>query len=193
MEAIQDRKRQSHARIVEAASRALRRRGYAGVGVADVMREAGLTHGGFYAHFPSRDALLVAALEHAARASAANVEAGQARGRRRGMSPLRALVTSYLHESLLTATDAGCPVAAVASEMPRQEGDLREASATRVRALVRAIAKVLPASVPIERASAVAATMVGALQLARTLGPGAEGRAALAAARDALLEQYDRA
>jgi TetR/AcrR family transcriptional repressor of nem operon len=193
MEPIQDRKRQSHTRIVEAASRALRERGYAGVGVADVMREAGLTHGGFYAHFPSRDALLVAALEHAGRASAESVLAGQARGRERGMSPFRALVIRYLHDKLLAECDAGCPVAAVASEMPRQEGALRDASAARVRALVAAVAKVLPAGVPAERAHAVAATMVGALQLGRTLGPNAEGRAALAAVRAALLDQYDPA
>ena len=61
-----DRKQRSHERIVDAAARAIRQRGYAGVGVADVMKEAGLTHGGFYAHFPSRDALIVAALERAA-------------------------------------------------------------------------------------------------------------------------------
>ena len=48
----------THERIVEVAARALRRNGYAGVGVADVMQQAGLTHGGFYAHFSSRDALL---------------------------------------------------------------------------------------------------------------------------------------
>jgi TetR/AcrR family transcriptional regulator, transcriptional repressor for nem operon len=193
MEPIQDRKRQSHARIVEAASRALRARGYAGVGVADVMREAGLTHGGFYAHFPSRDALLVAALEHAGRASAESVLAGQARGRDRGVSPFRTLINSYLHDKLLAECDGGCPVAAVASEMPRQEGALRDASAARVRALIRAIAKVLPAEVPADRANTVAATMVGALQLGRTLGPNAEGRSVLATTRDALLDQYDRA
>ena len=61
------RKALSHERIVDAAARAIRREGYAGVGVADVMKEAGLTHGGFYAHFPSRDALLAAAMERAGR------------------------------------------------------------------------------------------------------------------------------
>ena len=53
------RKEETHERIVDAAARAIQRHGYAGVGVADVMKEAGLTHGGFYAHFGSRDALLV--------------------------------------------------------------------------------------------------------------------------------------
>ena len=68
------RKEETHERIVDAAGRAIRRQGYAGVGVADVMKEAGLTHGGFYAHFDSRDALLVEALEHAGRQSQRHAE-----------------------------------------------------------------------------------------------------------------------
>src|SRR5256714_12915317 len=59
------KKQQTRARILRAAARAIRRHGYEGVGVADVMNEAGLTHGGFYAHFASRDALLAAAAEQA--------------------------------------------------------------------------------------------------------------------------------
>ena len=57
------RKEDTHNRIVEVAARAIRRNGYDGVGVAEVMKEAGLTHGGFYAHFDSRDALLVEAVD----------------------------------------------------------------------------------------------------------------------------------
>src|SRR5260370_37770041 len=59
------RKEETHERIVDAAARAIHRHGYAGVGVADVMKEAGLTHGGFYAQFDSRHALRVEALERA--------------------------------------------------------------------------------------------------------------------------------
>ena len=65
------RREASHERIVEAASRDLRKNGYAGVGVADVMAQAGLTHGGFYAHFDSRDALLAEAIARAGRDRAA--------------------------------------------------------------------------------------------------------------------------
>ena len=56
-----NRKEITHTRIVETAARAIRRSGYDGTGVADIMKEAGLTHGGFYAHFPSRDAMLAEA------------------------------------------------------------------------------------------------------------------------------------
>ncbi len=123
-----DRKARSHERIVDAAARAIRQRGYAGVGVADVMKEAGLTHGGFYAHFPSRDALIVAALERAGRGSAESIRQRAERLTARGYSPFRVLVESYLHATLLSSPDAGCPVAALCSEMPRQEGDVRRAS-----------------------------------------------------------------
>src|SRR3954471_19823302 len=59
------KKEETRERILRAAARAIRKHGYEGVGVADVMKEAGLTHGGFYAHFESRDALLAAAVEQA--------------------------------------------------------------------------------------------------------------------------------
>ena len=85
------RKEETHERIVQAAARAIRRHGYAGVGVAEVMKEAGLTHGGFYAHFESRDALLVEALARAGSDSGADIaRAAQAR-QARGVSAFRAL------------------------------------------------------------------------------------------------------
>jgi len=92
------RKEETHERILDVAARAIRRRGYAGVGVADVMKEAGLTHGGFYAHFDSRDDLLVAALERAGRESAATLTRALERRTAKGVSAFRALVDAYLAE-----------------------------------------------------------------------------------------------
>src|SRR4051812_11208330 len=120
MESRPSRKEVTHDRIVETAARAIRRAGYDGVGVADIMKEAGLTHGGFYAHFPSRDALLVEAIERAGRDSAAVMAQSSARRRAKGASPFRAFVESYLSDAHLASHDVGCPVAALASEMPRQ-------------------------------------------------------------------------
>src|SRR5262245_45351892 len=114
------KKELSHQRIVEVAARAIRRAGYDGVGVADIMKEAGLTHGGFYAHFESRGALLAEALEQAGRASA-EVLAEQLQARQAaGETPLRALIESYLSEAHLAGAELGCPVAALSSEMSRQ-------------------------------------------------------------------------
>lgn len=185
------RKALSHERIVEAAARAIRREGYAGVGVADVMKEAGLTHGGFYAHFPSRDAMLAAAMDHAGRDGASRMAQGIARRQAEGASPLRAMVESYLSEKMLTHCEIGCPIAALASEIPRQSPQVREVSASRVQGLVRALQQTLPADAGEHVARAVTANLVGALQLARALGDNAEGRAMLAAARKSILDQYD--
>src|SRR4029077_6863857 len=82
------RKEETHERIVDAAARAIRKHGYTGVGVADVMKDAGLTHGGFHAHFDSPDALLVEALERADRRSLAVVRAAGLRAGK-GVSALR--------------------------------------------------------------------------------------------------------
>jgi len=184
------RKEETHERIVDAAARAIRKHGYAGVGVADVMKEAGMTHGGFYAHFDSRDALLVAALERAGRDSAASVQrAAELRGDK-GVSAFRSLVETYLAEHHLASLETGCPVAALGCDMPRQSATVRDASAARVQRLIAAVRSTLPEA-PRSTASVVAGTLVGTLQLARALGDNAEGRAVLSAARKSLIHQYD--
>jgi len=184
------RKQETHERIVDVAARAIRRHGYAGVGVADVMKEAGLTHGGFYAHFDSRDALLVEALERAGRESGEAVTRALERRAAKGVSAFRALVDAYLADEQLASLEIGCPVAALACDMPRQSEAVREASALRVRRLVAGVQSALPRASR-ATASVVAGTLVGTLQLARALGASAEGRALLSAARKALIQQYD--
>ena len=184
------RKQETHERIVDVAARAIRRHGYAGVGVADVMKEAGLTHGGFYAHFDSRDALLVEALERAGRESGEAVTRALERRAAKGVSAFRALVEAYLGDEHLASLETGCPVAALACDMPRQSDAVREASAVRVRRLVAGVQSALPHASR-ATASVVAGTLVGTLQLARALGANADGRAVLSAARKALVQQYD--
>ena len=184
------RKQETHERIVDVAARAIRRNGYAGVGVADVMKEAGLTHGGFYAHFDSRDALLVEALERAGRESGEAVTRALERRAAKGVSAFRALVEAYLGDEHLGSLETGCPVAALACDMPRQSDAVREASTVRVRRLVAGVHSALP-HVSRATASVVAGTLVGTLQLARALGANGEGQALLSAARKTLLQQYD--
>lgn len=190
MEATPSRKALTHERILDTASRAIRRAGFQGVGVADIMKEAGLTHGGFYAHFASRDVLLAEALEHAGRQSAERIAKGNALREARGASPLAALVENYLSERHLAGTENGCAVAALVSEMPRQSLDVRNAAAQRVRGLVAAVQRALPEGAAPGTAAAIASQLVGALQLARALGDNAEGKALLADNRAALLARY---
>jgi TetR/AcrR family transcriptional regulator, transcriptional repressor for nem operon len=190
MRAAPTRKELSHDRIVDVAARAIRRAGYRGVGVADIMKEAGLTHGGFYAHFASRDALLVEAMQRASRDNQAALSQAMERRMAKGSTRFAALVWAYLHDAHLDRPDQGCVVAALASEMTRQDDAVREEARGRVKDLVALVAAALPAGTDRGQAAVVTATMVGALQLARTLD-GKAGRALLAQTRAALIQRHD--
>lgn len=184
------RKELSHDRILDVASRAIRRTGYRGVGVADIMKEAGLTHGGFYAHFASRDALLVEAMQRASRENQAALAEASAHRMAKGSSRFAALIWTYLHDTNLDRSDQGCVVAALASEMTRQDDAIRQEARQRVTDLIDLVQAALPSGTEAGQAAVVTATMVGALQLARTLG-GPQGLALLAHTREALIQRYD--
>lgn len=184
------RKELTHERILDVASRAIRRTGYRGMGVADIMKEAGLTHGGFYAHFASREALLVEAMQQASRDTQAALSEAMARRMAKGSSRFAALIWAYLHDANLDRPEQGCVVAALASEMTRQDDAVLEEARQRVKDLVALVGTALPEGADPSQASVVTATMVGALQLARTLG-GQAGRALLAQTREALIQRHD--
>ncbi|UYO92499.1 TetR/AcrR family transcriptional regulator [Pollutimonas sp. M17] len=185
------RKEATHKRIVEVAARAIRRGGYGGVGVADIMKEAGLTHGGFYAHFPSRDAMLAEAVQYAGRQVLQIYAERTEELRKQGASPFRALVESYLSERHLEGLENGCPVAALASDMPRQVPEVQAASRERVHIMFSVVRQVLPEHVDPDQAAVIASTLVGTLSLARALGGGPESKTLLASSRAALLARYD--
>ena len=162
------RKEATHERIVEAAARAIRRSGYGGTGVADIMKEAGLTHGGFYAHFESREAMLA---EAADRAGADTWPRCACRGRgppegAAGDDPGLSL------EGAREAVETGCAVAALGSEMPRQAPQVRRAATRRIKEMIDLVARQSPdwgQPGAHERALVTVATVVGALVLARAV------------------------
>ena len=164
------RKEATHERIVEAAARAIRRSGYDGTGVADIMKAAGLTHGGFYAHFASRDAMLAEAADRAgAEAVATSTRIACAAPPRQG---LQSLLRAYLSKEHLEGTDAGCPVAALGSETPRQAPEVRRAATRHIKEMIDLVARQStdwgrPGAH--ERALVTVATMVGALLVARAV------------------------
>lgn len=180
------RKQISHERIVEVASRTIRRAGTRGVGVADMMKEAGLTHGGFYAHFESRDALVTEALRHAGCTSADALKEAAARCTANGESRFEALVSAYLNDRHLEHVENGCVVAALASEMSRLDDEVRAEARRRVTTLIDLVRSALPSGEDPARAESVAATLVGALQLARAIG-GQPGQALLVRVREQLI------
>jgi TetR/AcrR family transcriptional regulator, transcriptional repressor for nem operon len=160
----------SHERIVSAAARAIRRSGYDGTGVADIMKEAGLTHGAFYAHFSSREDMLAEAASRACAEAAAatadavaKVPAGKA---------LEALARIYLSPEHLAAIEAGCPLAALGSETPRQAPEVRRALTRHLKEMTDLVARQLPdwgQPSAHDQALATVSTLVGALVLARAV------------------------
>ena len=163
-------KEASHARIVEAASRAIRRSGYHGTGVADIMKAAGLTHGGFYAHFPSREAMLAEAADRA------GCESVEQMSRIAASAPpehaLQSMIGAYLSKEHVESVEAGCATAALASEMPRQAPEVRRAATRRIKEMIDLVSRQLPdwgKPGAHEHALATVATMVGALVLARAV------------------------
>lgn len=154
------------------AASALRAKGVSGVGVADIMAGAGLTHGGFYAHFPSKDDLVAEALEHAGRQSFARlagaVSAAPAEAR------LHAVVDAYLSPWYVTHPDAGCPVAALGPEVSRAGGRAQQNLGRTIRERLDWLRGLIPRSrrsrVREEQAVGVLACMLGGAVLARAVG-----------------------
>jgi AcrR family transcriptional regulator len=186
------RKAVSHERIVEAASRQLRRSGFKGVNVADVMKTAGLTHGGFYAHFGSRDALLSEAMERASESASAAIKARVKGLQETGLSPFRAFVETYLGGAHVEDCERGCPVAALCGDMPLQTVEVVDTSRQVIANLRRLVLQFLPHALPRDTAWSVASMLIGAVQLARALGDSPQARAVIAAVKRDLLERYDR-
>jgi AcrR family transcriptional regulator len=193
MPGLTGRKAASHERILHVASRAIRREGYGGVNVTEVMRAAQLTHGGFYAHFASRDALLAEAVEQAGADIARVLREQGDRLVAGGASPFRAFVEIYLSMDHVRDCDNGCPVSLLSGEMFRQPPAVAEPSRRLLVEMQARVRKTLPADAPREAAWAVTSALLGAVQLARAL-VGSDPQAAkavLADTRKDLLARYD--
>lgn len=165
-----NRKEITHARIVETAARAIRRSGYSGTGVADIMKEAGLTHGGFYAHFASRDEMLAEAANLAGAETVAIAE--QVFANTPKEQHLWALMNAYLSSEHTANIETGCAFAALGSEMHRQAPEVRAASTRRIKEIVSLIEDKLAdqnQSNAREKALLMVSTMIGTLMLARAV------------------------
>jgi len=184
-----EHKAETRARIVRKASVCLREKGTRGVGVADLMKEAGLTHGGFYAHFNSREALLVEAVADA-------MDRSIARWRKNAAElpedeRLAAIVEAYLTPDHCDAPGRGCAVAALGAEIAREGDKAREMFADKLDEMIGTLAEQIPGKPAAEaRSEAIAslALMAGALILARGAGGGAFSAEVLAACRKAALK-----
>lgn len=163
-------KSKTHSQIVAAASRLMRKRGLAAASVSEVMRGAGLTVGGFYAHFPSKTAMDAEVLRKTLAHARANWFAGIDRSDPREW--VAKVVERYLAPSHRDRSGDGCPLPAVLSELARTGKGTRRAMADGFEAYAREFASCAPelaGVAPRERALATLALCVGGLAIARAL------------------------
>jgi TetR/AcrR family transcriptional regulator, transcriptional repressor for nem operon len=165
MRKSKDDKARSHERIVDVAAARVREAGVDGPGVAEIMSEAGLTHGGFYKHFSSREELIAEAVEGAladGRYKLAEVTAGSE-------DPLTTFVSWYLSSGHVHDRGNGCAVAALACEMPRSSPQLRRAFTEQTEHYLEVLQQLLGDDGSKEQAVVALAALVGGLILARAV------------------------
>jgi TetR/AcrR family transcriptional repressor of nem operon len=153
----------NRARVVEIAGTEFRRHGFDGIGVADLMKAAGLTHGGFYNNFESKDAL---AVEAATRVLAETI-ARMREVAKASPDPFAAVVKLYLSPQHRDGLAAGCAIAALSQDAARGSESLRAAFAAGIEGYLDLVTEL--AGVSRSKAMAIYSTMVGALTLSRTV------------------------
>ena len=164
-----DHKRQTHQRIVEAASRLFKGGGYVGTGVDAVMNAAGLTPGAFYAHFPSKNALLAETLALSVARMKERFLAGF--DERTASTWLRGVVLRYLSTTHRDSVADGCPLPALTADVFRADGVAREEFEAHLRGLLTELEGNMPTNLGSarDRALATIALCVGGLMLARAV------------------------
>jgi len=168
MRITKQRAAENRGRVVDEAARLFREKGFDGVGVAELMAAAGMTHGGFYNHFGSKDEVEAAACARLFENSVAKVAAiaaeSEAAARQAAFAAYR---QRYVSAATRDATAASCPMVAFAGDVSRQSQGVRDAYAEGLNAYLDAFARASGA----ERAEALRnfSALVGALTLARSV------------------------
>jgi TetR/AcrR family transcriptional repressor of nem operon len=183
-------KEKSHRRIVKTAAARFRERGVDGIGLADLMKEADLTHGGFYGHFDSREELVAEAIECALRdggEAVASVAGGNSPA-----AKLRLLVDAYLSVAHRDGLATSCAVTTMANDVARSNARARSAYTKQVGIYLELLAKLIATDTrKSRRAKAIAAlaTLVGAVSMARAVNDEKLSRELLKSAADELKAQ----
>jgi TetR/AcrR family transcriptional repressor of nem operon len=180
-------KANTHARLVQTAASRFKERGVDGISLADLMKDLKLTHGGFYKHFASRDALVTEALALALKQSG---EAMRAHGLGQDKPDLAGFLDFYLGETHRDGRADGCAVAALAGDAPRKSADVRAQFREHVDGNLQAISQVLRAGssqAARETAIVVLCALYGALMTARAVGDSPLSREILRTVRKRVL------
>jgi len=184
-----DHKERNRARIVEAAAAAFRERGIGGIGIADIMRRAGLTHGAFYAYFTSKEEL-VAEMQRLVTANR-RADVASALGERAQHEKLMAFADVYLTSRHREHPESGCMFASLGGELARAEGPARQRFDANIRAWLDQITEYAPArraETRRQQATGAYAAMIGGMILARGVEDPHTADRILADVRDFLRE-----
>ena len=180
-----------HRKIVKGASRQLRKKGLNGPTVATLMKASGLTHGGFYKHFSSRDDLVVEAIEESLRELTRTlIDAAERSGSR---APWKSIIKTYLSLERCDGADRGCPIAALAPDIARTPSAMKRRMSTAILKFREALIPFMPGQTSEEKSSnflMIMTSMVGAIAIARTQPELAMRRAILDTVRDRLLGNF---
>ncbi len=186
-----EHKAEVHRKIVKDAARRIRAEGLQGAAVAAVMRDTGLTHGGFYKHFPGKDELLRESLRDAFHDVSERLSrAAQAGGPKNAW---KAIVQLYLSPEHCDHAELGCPLAALASEFTRVPPALRRHLVAELEHYKDRVLPYMPGRRSREKQRAffvIFSTMVGALSIARILPDRAARLSVLSGARDFLFRSF---
>ena len=182
-----EEKAASHERIVAIAAARIRESGTEQPGVAEIMRAAGLTHGGFYKHFGSREELIAEAVERALTESESRVPELTAGAE----DPLAAFADAYLSVAHRDDPATGCGVVALGADMPRVGGPAQEAYRAQVERYLAHLQQLLGSDDEATRhhATVTLSAMVGAVMIARALGPSPRSEEILRDVREAVRER----
>jgi TetR/AcrR family transcriptional repressor of nem operon len=187
MRYAEDHKQATRAKVLKAASRVIRQNGPDRVAVAGIMAEVGLTHGGFYAHFESKDDLLVQAIGQMFLEAKDNFLAIV--GDRPPREALKIYFDFYLSADHRDRRDRGCPLPALSADLPRLPVQSRETYGQGVARLTGLLASRLEAADctdPKATASSILAELVGAVALARAVSDRTQSNVILKASRESI-------
>ena len=186
-----EHKSEVHRKIVKDASRRVRTEGIAGVAISTVMQDAGLTHGGFYKHFGSKDRLLMESLKEAFREMADRL--ADAGGRAKPGAAWKAIVKTYLSPEYCDHAERGCPLTALAPELARVDKRMKGPIVAELMSYRDRMLPFMPGRRAADRQRAffaIFSTMIGAVAIARILPDQAARARVLASARDFLLRSF---
>ena len=186
-----EHKAKIHQKIVKDASRRVRAEGITGAAVTTVMRDAGLTHGGFYKHFESKDELLLESLHQGFREMGDALFAAAEKSKPK--AAWKAVVKRYLSPEHCDHIERGCPLAALAPELARVDKAMRGAVVGELVEYKSRMVPLMPGRRTADKESAffaIFSTMIGAIAIARILPDRAARGKVLASARDFLLRSF---